>query len=157
MTAINVIILPGTDHPDSPSIVDIALLENRLQVNIDGRSDYTLMNRALTFRSNVNSGIPLKEMLRDDAAYADLSEKDFKNIHRELHDRLVINQERPFTTIPEAMKEVDDWKSKEDITEKELEILDEYDTYLKFMENYFSSKDAKPLKKGSELAKQIFS
>ena len=74
---INVIILPGTDHPDSPSIVDIALLENRLQVNIDGRSDYTLMNRALTFRSNVNSGIPLKEMLRDDAAYADLSEKDF--------------------------------------------------------------------------------
>ena len=74
---INVIILPGTDHPDSPSIVDIALLENRLQVNIDGRSDYTLMNRALTFRSNVKSGIPLKEMLRDDAAYADLSEKDF--------------------------------------------------------------------------------
>ena len=60
---INVIILPGTGHADSPSIVDIALLENRLQVNIDGRSDYTLMNKALTFRSNVNSGIPLKEML----------------------------------------------------------------------------------------------
>ena len=86
-----------------------------------------------------------------------ITQKSKKDVLRLIDNRLVINQERPFTTIPEAMKEVDDWKSKEDITEKELEILDEYDTYLKFMENYFSSKDAKPLKKGSELAKQIFS
>ena len=73
-----------------------------------------------------------------------------------MHERLVINQERPFTTIPEAMKEVDDWKSKEDTTDDQLGMLNEYDIYLKFMENYFSSKDARPLKKGKELSKQIF-
>ena len=54
------------------------------------------------------------------------------------------------------MNEVDDWKSKEDTTDKQLEMLNEYDTYLKFMENYFSSKNAKPLEKGQKLAKQIF-
>ena len=77
-------------------------------------------------------------------------------MHREFHERLVVNQERPFTTIPEAMKEIDDWKNKEDTTDEQIKMLDEYDTYLKFMETYFSSKDAKPLKKGKELSKQIF-
>jgi len=77
-------------------------------------------------------------------------------MHREFHERLVVNQERPFTTIPEAMKEIDDWKNKEDTTDEQIKMLDEYDTYLKFMEIYFSSKDAKPLKKGKELIKQIF-
>ena len=85
-----------------------------------------------------------------------LLDNDFKLIHKELHDRLVVNQERPFTPIPEAMKEIDDWKSKEDITDKQIKILDEYDIYLKFMEKYFSTKNVKPLKKGVELAKQIF-
>ena len=36
-----------------------------------------------------------------------LSDEDFKMIHREMHERLVINQERPFTTIPEAMSQID--------------------------------------------------
>ena len=48
------------------------------------------------------------------------------------------------------------WKSAENTSDKQIKMLDEYDTYLKFMEKYFSSKDSKPLKKGSELAKQIF-
>ena len=39
---------------------------------------------------------------------------------------------------------------------KQIKILDEYDVYLKFFEKYFSSKEAKPLKKGKELARQIF-
>ena len=31
----------------------------------------------------------------------------FMLVHRELHNRLVINQHRPFTTIPEAMNFID--------------------------------------------------
>ena len=72
-----VVILPGSDNPEAPTIQDIALLENRYQVNITGKSEYTIMNKALTFRFNVNNGIPLKQLLRDDANYSDLSEKDF--------------------------------------------------------------------------------
>ena len=97
----------------------------------------------------------LKRLIFDEC-HEILLDNDFNAIHSELHERLVINQERPFTTIPEAMKEVDDWKSKEDTTDKQIEMLDEYDTYLKFMENYFCTKGSKPLKKGQELAKQIF-
>ena len=109
---------------------------------------------ALTVK-DPNANFILKRLIFDEYPEI-LMDNDFKLIHSELHDRLVINQERPFTTIPEAMKEIDDWKGNEDITDKQIKILDEYDTYLKFMEKYYSSKDSKPLKKGSDLAKQIF-
>ena len=82
-------------------------------------------------------------------------------MHRELHDRLVINQERPFTTIPEAMMQIDVEFSKleeneDDRKEDKLKILNDYNTYLTFLENYFTNKNAAPLKKGKELVKQIF-
>ena len=109
---------------------------------------------ALTIKDPRPSFI-LKRLVFDECPEI-LLDNDFNAIHRELHERLVINQERPFTTIPEAMKEVDDWKSKEDTTDKQIEMLNEYDIYLKFMENYFCTKGSKPLKKGRELAKQIF-
>ena len=48
----------------------------------------------------------LKRLIFDESPKT-LSAEDFKMVHRELHDRLVINQERPFTTIPEAMNYVD--------------------------------------------------
>ena len=110
---------------------------------------------ALTVK-DPNANFILKRLIFDECPEI-LLEDDFRLVHKELHDRLVINQERPFTTIPEAMKEVDDWKSKDEVTDKEINMLEEYDTYLKYMEKYFSSKDSKPLKKGPELAKEIFS
>ena len=90
-----------------------------------------------------------------------LSEDDFKLVHRELHDRLVINQERPFTTIPEAMTYIDTELAKiEDNDDKDkmkkISLLEDYNTYLLFLEKYFSDKNAQPLKLGKELIKQIY-
>jgi len=78
-----------------------------------------------------------------------------------LHDRLVINQERPFTTIPEAMNQVDNELEKiesgnDEDKQKKLDILNDYNTYLIFLEKYFKDKNAQPLKSGNELVKQIF-
>ena len=102
----------------------------------------------------------LKRLIFDESP-STLSEDDFKFMHRELHDRLVINQERPFTTIPEAMMLIDMEFSKLEESEDEqkeskLKILNDYNTYLVFLENYFSDKNAQPLKQGKELIKQIF-
>ena len=82
-------------------------------------------------------------------------------IHRELHDLLVINQERPFTTIPEAMNQIDNELAKIESSDdqekdKKLKILNDYNTYLIFLEKYFKNQNAKPLKSGAELIKQIF-
>ena len=90
-----------------------------------------------------------------------LSKEDFKMVHRELHDRLVINQERPFTTIPEAMSQIDtEFANLEDgdneNKEQKIIILKDYNKYLTFMEKYFSNNNADPLPIGSELCKHIF-
>ena len=114
---------------------------------------------ALTIRDPRASFI-LKRLIFDESPQT-LSKEDFKMVHRELHDRLVINQERPFTTIPEAMTQIDTEFSNLDDTEDELKaekiiILKEYNKYLSFMEKYFSNKNAEPLPTGSELCKHIF-
>ena len=90
-----------------------------------------------------------------------LTDNDFKLVHQELHDRLVINQHRPFTTIPESMNYVDTELSKLEDSEDEnkkdkIRDMKEFNQYLIFLENYFCDKNAKPLKKGRELIKQIF-
>ena len=84
-------------------------------------------------------------------------------VHRELHERLVINQERPFTTIPEAMNYVDTEFTKleenddeDKDKEKKLIILKDYNKYLLFLEKYFSNKNAEPLPSGSDLVKIIY-
>ena len=114
---------------------------------------------ALTIRDERASFI-LKRLIFDESP-STLSDEDFKYVHRELHDRLVINQERPFTTIPEAMMQTDTElvnleESDDDLKEEKLRILNDYNTYLIFMEQYFKDKSAKPLKSGNELVKQIF-
>ena len=78
-----------------------------------------------------------------------------------MHDRLVINQERPFTTIPEAMSQIDTEFSKiEDGNgenkEERISILRDYNKYLLFLEKYFSDKNAEPLPNGAKLSKYIF-
>ena len=82
-------------------------------------------------------------------------------VHRELYERLVINQERPFTTIPEAMSQTDTElvkmeESDDENKDQKMQILKDYNVYLNFMEKYFSNKNAEPLPSGKELSRIIF-
>ncbi len=142
--------------PESKANIFFNFREQSIFQNFHIENDWNKKYEIALTVKDPNASFILKRLIFDECPEI-LLDNDFKAVHSELHERLVINQERPFTTIPEAMKEVDDWKSKEDITGKQIEMLNEYDTYLKFMENYFSKKDSKPLKKGKELVKQIFS
>ena len=76
---IKVVILPGSEDPESPTIRDIAMLEYRYQVQSDGKSDYSDMAKALTTRNNMLKGLELEQMLRDDPQYSNLPDKAFKN------------------------------------------------------------------------------
>ncbi|MDC0226542.1 exonuclease domain-containing protein [Alphaproteobacteria bacterium] len=141
--------------PESKANVFFDFKEQSLFKNFHVESDWKEKYKIALTVKDPNASFILKRLIFDECPEI-LLENDFKIIHNELHDRLVVNQERPFTTIPEAMKEIDDWKSKEGTTDQQIDILNEYDIYLRFMENYFSSKNSKPLKKGKELSNQIF-
>ena len=122
----------------------------------DWREKYKI---ALTIK-DPRASFLLKRLIFDESPQA-LSTEDFKMIHKELHDRLVINQERPFTTIPEAMNQIDAEFSRledneDEMKDQKLQILKDYNKYLSFLEKYFTNKNAEPLPAGPELSKYIF-
>ena len=141
--------------PESKANIFFNFKEQSIFQNFHLETDWKEKYKIALTVKDPNANFILKRLIFDECPEI-LLDEDFKMMHSELHDRLVVNQERPFTTIPEAMKEIDDWKSKDETTDDQLQMLNEYDVYLKFMEQYFSSKNAEPLKKGALLVKQIF-
>ena len=141
--------------PESKANIFFNFKEQSIFQNFHLETDWKEKYKIALTVKDPNANFILKRLIFDECPQI-LLDEDFKMMHNELHDRLVVNQERPFTTIPEAMKEIDDWKSKDETTDDQLQMLNEYDVYLKFMEQYFSSKNAEPLKKGALLVKQIF-
>ena len=73
-----VVILPGTSKAERPTVMDVALLENRFQLHDTGKVEYSIMNKALTYYVNVKSGIRIEELLKEDATFGDPSSKEFK-------------------------------------------------------------------------------
>ena len=73
-----VVILPGSNDPERPTEIDIALLENRYQLYVDGKSEYSEMNKALTYYHHEKSGINIKDLLKEDASYGNLNEKQLE-------------------------------------------------------------------------------
>lgn len=75
----SVVILPGEgDEGAPPTIKEIAELENRYQMQDDGKSEYYGFDRALTIKKNIREGFSLEAQLRDDSRYASLSSKEMK-------------------------------------------------------------------------------
>ena len=76
---LKVVILPGSNDAERPTYQDIAKLENRYESQDDGKSDFTLMNKALTYISNERDlGIPISVMLADDHTFDSKDPKKFK-------------------------------------------------------------------------------
>ncbi|TDX02188.1 hypothetical protein [Dinghuibacter silviterrae] len=69
--------------PESVSELDIRKIENRYQLQDEGKSEYHGLNRALTIRSNELEGYSLEAQLRDDPKYTDKHGKDLEKIVNE--------------------------------------------------------------------------
>ncbi len=64
--------------PEGISELDIRKIENRYQLQDEGKSEYSGMNRALTLRDNISVGYDLRAQLSDDPEFADLDRKEFE-------------------------------------------------------------------------------
>ena len=75
-----VVILPGEGEPGGPpSLVEIEKLENRYQLQSDGKSEYYGFDRALSIKRKIALGLSLEEQLRDDPRYAEPKDAELKN------------------------------------------------------------------------------
>lgn len=80
--------------PEGATELNIQKIENRLQLQSEGKSEYQGLNRALTIRANEKKGFPLEAQLRDDPNYHDHDPKEFKKIVDEYRKKYLWPLER---------------------------------------------------------------
>ncbi len=76
--SMKVVILPGINEEGGPpSLLEIEKIENRYQLQSDGRAAYYGFDAALSIRQKEQRGFPLEDQLRDDPQYRALEDKEF--------------------------------------------------------------------------------
>lgn len=79
-----VVILPGpTDEGGPPTLLEIERLENRYQLQSEGKSEYYGFDRALSIKRKIDLGFTLAEQLSDDPRYARATEKELTKAIKE--------------------------------------------------------------------------
>jgi hypothetical protein len=74
-----VVKLPDYDEPGgAPTIRQIEQVENRCQLQKDGKSEYYDFDKALSIRQKKEKGMSLEDQLRDDSQFANLELNKFK-------------------------------------------------------------------------------
>ena len=72
-----VVILPGPGDPGGPpTLREIEELENRYQLQTDGKSEYYGFDRALSIKRKMAIGYSLREQLKDDPRFVSVTEKE---------------------------------------------------------------------------------
>jgi hypothetical protein len=79
-----VVILPKPGELGGPpTLLEIEQIENRYQLQKDGKAEYYNFDRALSIRRKMNLGMSLEEQLKDDPRYISLKDKEFNKIVRQ--------------------------------------------------------------------------
>jgi hypothetical protein len=79
-----VVILPGTNEEGGPpSLLEIERLENRYQLQSEGKSEYYGFDRALSIKRKMELGFSLEEQLKDDPRYVRATDPELKKAVKE--------------------------------------------------------------------------
>ena len=77
--SMKVVILPGEGDPGGPpTLLEIERIENRYQLQSEGKSEYYGFDRALSIKRKVDVGFSLEEQLRDDPRFASATSKELE-------------------------------------------------------------------------------
>ncbi len=100
--------------PENVSLFDIKRIENRYQLQDDGKSEYHGLNRALTIRDNIKDNYSLLAQIKDDPQYSDKSTRELQTVEKQFQrdyllplecvDRYLktFNREGLYNTISES-------------------------------------------------------
>ncbi|WP_257657882.1 hypothetical protein [Parapedobacter lycopersici] len=100
--------------PENVSLFDIKRIENRYQLQDDGKSEYHGLNRALTIRENIKENYSLRAQLMDDPQYSDKAPQELNTIEKRFEKEYLLplecvdrylktfNREGLYNTISES-------------------------------------------------------
>ena len=84
---LKVVILPGkNDEGGSPTLLEIEQIENRYQLQSDGKAEYYAFDHALSIKRKIELGMTLEEQLRDDPVFSGLDKKTFEKAVKKYSD-----------------------------------------------------------------------
>ena len=84
-----VVILPGEgEEGGPPTLKEIEQIENRYQLQSDGKAEYFGFDAALSIKQKIDVGFSLEEQLRDNPIYKNMPEKKFKAVLKAEEQRL---------------------------------------------------------------------
>lgn len=63
--------------PDDVTELEVQKIENRYQLQSEGKSEYQGLNRAIKIKRNIENGFSLEAQLKDDPNYYDLPQREF--------------------------------------------------------------------------------
>ena len=73
-----VVILPGRDDEGGPpTLKEIEQIENRYQLQTEGKAEYSGFDAALSVRDKISSGYTLEQQMRDDPQYKLMEKAEF--------------------------------------------------------------------------------
>ncbi|MGR3173600.1 MAG: hypothetical protein ACUZ8N_03280 [Candidatus Scalindua sp.] len=99
-----VVILPGKNEEGGPpTLIEIEQIENRYQLQSEGKAEYYNFDRALSIRRKIDLGMSLEEQLRDDPNFTKLLPKDFENIIKKYQDEYL----EPLNCIDRYLDQLD--------------------------------------------------
>ncbi|MBX2948108.1 MAG: hypothetical protein KF704_02425 [Crocinitomicaceae bacterium] len=89
--------------PEGVTELEIQKVENRYQLQSEGKSEYQGLNKAIKHKRNIEKGFPLDAQLRDDPNYYELSEKDFNKKVKEFEKMFL----KPLECVDDYLKTFD--------------------------------------------------
>lgn len=96
------VILPGQDDEGGPpTLLEIEKLENRYQLQSDGKSEYYGFDRALSIKRKIDLGLSLDEQLRDDPRFAGATVPQLEKAKKECEKEYL----RPLECIDRYLKQ----------------------------------------------------
>ena len=109
-----VVILPGVDDDEQggpPTLKEIEQIENRYQLQSDGKAEYYAFDKALSMQRKIHCGMSLEEQLKDDPQFAHLEAKEFKRAVEKVRNEFLgplecidryldkLNREKLYSTV----------------------------------------------------------
>ncbi|MCY3674873.1 MAG: hypothetical protein OXH65_01250 [Paracoccaceae bacterium] len=79
------IILPGRgDDGGPPTLLEIEILENRYQLQNEGKSEYSGFDRAISIRRKIEIGFEVKDQIKDDPQFVNATEAEIQKAIKEI-------------------------------------------------------------------------
>ncbi|MDE0540158.1 MAG: hypothetical protein OXH94_15700 [Rhodospirillales bacterium] len=99
-----VVILPGSgDEGGPPTLKEIEQIENRYQLQTEGKADYYGFDAALSIRDKISSGYTLEQQMRDDPQYKLMEEAEFRRAVKKRQKDLL----EPLDCVEEYLDAID--------------------------------------------------